>query len=132
MIDGLRQLGTTIFLTTHYMEEAQHLADRLCILRDGLVVAQGTASELTRQTGGGVVVRFRFPAGVSADEVRAACDVAPAVSGSEVTLKTDHPQATLYRLTGWAESRHVELENLEVTRPTLDEVFLELTAEDRP
>jgi ABC-2 type transport system ATP-binding protein len=131
MIEGLRQLGKTIFLTTHYMDEAQHLADRLCILRDGLVVAQGTASELTQQTGGGVVVRFRLPAGVAVDDVRAACDVEPQVSGTEITLKTDHPQATLYKLTGWAEGRHVELESLEVTRPSLDDVFLELTAEDQ-
>ena len=130
MIEELRRLGKTIFLTTHYMDEAQHLADRLCILRGGLVVAQGTTSELTHQVGGGVVVRFRLPAGVTADALRAACDVEPQVSGSEVTLKTDRPQTTLFRLTGWAESAHVELEGLEVSRPTLDDVFLELTAEE--
>jgi ABC-2 type transport system ATP-binding protein len=128
MIEGLRQLGKTIFLTTHYMDEAQHLADRLCILRDGLVVAQGTTSDLTSRASGGVVVRFRIPAGVTVDAVRAACDVAPEVSGTEITLKTDHPQRTLYTLTGWAEGQGVELEGLEVTRPTLDDVFLELTA----
>jgi ABC-2 type transport system ATP-binding protein len=128
MIEGLRQLGKTIFLTTHYMDEAQHLADRLCILRDGLVVAQGTTSDLTSRASGGVVVRFRIPAGVSVDAVRAACDVEADVSGTEITLKTDHPQRTLYTLTGWAEGQGVELEGLEVTRPTLDDVFLELTA----
>ncbi len=115
MIEGLRQLGKTIFLTTHYMDEAQHLADRLCILRDGLVVAQGTTSDLTSRASGGVVVRFRIPAGVSVDAVRAACDVEPEVSGTEITLK-------------WAEGQGVELEGLKVTRPTLDDVFLELTA----
>jgi ABC-2 type transport system ATP-binding protein len=129
MIEGLRRLGKTVFLTTHYMDEAQHLADRLCILRDGLVVAQGTTSDLTRDAGGGVVVRFRLPAGTDVAAVREACDVEPNVSGSEITLKTDHPQATLYRLTGWAEGHHIELEGLEVTRPSLDDVFLELTAE---
>ena len=61
----------------------------------------------------------------------AACDVEPEVSGNEITLKTDHPQTTLYRLTGWAERQGVELEGLEVTRPSLDDVFLELTAEAR-
>jgi ABC-2 type transport system ATP-binding protein len=129
MIEELRRLGKTIFLTTHYMDEAQHLADRLCILRDGLVVAHGTTSELTRQIGGGVVVRFRLPAGVTVDALRSACDVDPQVSGTEITLKTDHPQSTLFRLTGWAEAQHVELQGLEVTRPTLDDVFLELTGE---
>jgi ABC-2 type transport system ATP-binding protein len=130
MIEGLRQLGKTVFLTTHYMDEAQHLADRLCILRDGLVVAQGTTSELTRDAGGGVVVRFRLPPGASVDAIRAACDVEPQVAGAEITLKTDHPQSTLYRLTGWAEGEHLELAGLEVTRPSLDDVFLELTAKD--
>jgi ABC-2 type transport system ATP-binding protein len=129
MIEELRRLGKTIFLTTHYMDEAQHLADRLCILRGGLVVAQGTTSELTHQVGGGVVVRFRLPAGVTVEALRGACDVDPQVSGTEITLKTDRPQATLFRLTGWAEAQHVELESLEVTRPSLDDVFLELTAE---
>jgi ABC-2 type transport system ATP-binding protein len=131
MIEGLRQLGKTVFLTTHYMDEAQHLADRLCILRDGLVVAQGTASELTQRAGGGVVVRFRLPGGVTADAIRAACDVDPQVSGAEVTLKTDHPQPTLYKLMGWAEEHHIELEGIEVTRPSLDDVFLGLTAEEQ-
>ena len=87
MIEGLRQLGKTIFLTTHYMDEAQHLADRLCILRDGLVVAQGTASDLTSRVGGGVVVRFRVPAGVSVDAVRGACDV-----GAGGLRHRDHPE----------------------------------------
>ena len=129
MIEGLRQLGKTVFLTTHYMDEAQHLADRLCILRGGLVVANGTAAELTERAGGGVVVRFRLPAGVDVDALRSACDVEPDVSGIEVTLKTDHAQATLYRLTGWAEHEHIELEGIEVSRPSLDDVFLELTAD---
>lgn len=131
MIEGLRQLGKTIFLTTHYMDEAQHLADRLCILRDGVVVASGTAAELTSEAGGGTVVRFRLPAGLSADAIRAACDVAPQVSGTQVSLTTEHAQATLYRLTAWAEEHHVELEGIEVTRPSLDDVFLELTGEAR-
>jgi ABC-2 type transport system ATP-binding protein len=129
MIEGLRQLGKTVFLTTHYMDEAQHLADRLCILRGGLVVANGTAAELTERAGGGVVVRFRLPAGATVDALRSACDVEPDVSGTEITLKTDHAQATLYRLTGWAEQEHIELEGIEVSRPSLDDVFLELTAD---
>jgi hypothetical protein len=74
-------------------------------------------------------LRFRLPAGTSVDALRKACDVEPSVSGAQVTLTTAHPQATLYRLTGWAEQRKLELEGLEVTRPTLDDVFLELTGE---
>jgi ABC-2 type transport system ATP-binding protein len=131
MIEGLRRLGKTIFLTTHYMDEAQHLADRLCILRSGEVVAAGTAAELTSKAGGGTVVRFRLPDGVRVDAIAAACDVTPNVSGTQVTLTSDHPQTTLYKLTGWAEQHAVELDGLEVTRPSLDDVFLELTGEGR-
>jgi hypothetical protein len=74
-------------------------------------------------------VRFRLPAGVTVEARRGACDVEPEVSGTEITLKTDHPQATLYKLTGWAEHEHIELEGIEVSRPSLDDVFLELTAD---
>ena len=131
MIQGLRELGKTILLTTHYMDEAQHLADRLTILRNGLVVAQGTAAELTQQTGGGTVIRFVLPAGVDATQLRQVTDgVGPEISGNGVTLRTDHPQHTLYLLTSWAEGAHVELAGLEVSRPSLDDVFLELTGED--
>jgi ABC-2 type transport system ATP-binding protein len=138
MIEGLRDLGKTILLTTHYMDEAQHLADRLTILRDGLVVASGTSAELTQQSGGGTVIRFGLPAGVGAEQVRQATGIVPEVSGTRVTLHTENPQHVLYRLTSWAEGRSregaqdapVELVGLEVTRPSLDDVFLELTGDD--
>jgi ABC-2 type transport system ATP-binding protein len=107
MIEGLRSLGTTIFLTTHYMEEAQQLADRVAILRDGEVAALGRPDELgTRET----VIRYRRPG-----------------TGETVTLRTKDPQRTLYELTSWAEREHLELDDLEATRPTLESVFLELT-----
>jgi ABC-2 type transport system ATP-binding protein len=107
MIEGLRSLGTTIFLTTHYMEEAQQLADRVAILRDGEVAALGRPDELgTRET----VIRYRRPG-----------------TAETVTLRTKDPQRTLYELTSWAEREHVELDGLEATRPTLESVFLELT-----
>jgi ABC-2 type transport system ATP-binding protein len=127
MVLGLRDLGKTILLTTHYMDEAQHLADRLTILREGLVVAQGTAAQLTERSGGGTVIRFAVPSGIDAATLREASGVAPEVSGNQVTLRTDQPQHTLYRLTSWAESAHVDLDGIEVTRPSLDDVFLELT-----
>jgi len=129
MIQGLRDLGKTILLTTHYMDEAQHLADRLTILRDGLVVAQGTAAQLTQRSGGGTVIRFVLPPGVTVQQVQEATGVVPELSGNAVTMRTEHPQSVLYRLTGWAEDAGVELDGLEVSRPSLDDVFLELTGE---
>lgn len=121
-----------MFLTTHYMDEAQHLADRLTILREGAIVAQGTASELSERTGG-TFVRFTLPNGVAVEQVRAATGAEPQVSGGQVTLHCDgSPQQVVYRLTGWAEEQKLELEGLEVTRPNLDDVFLELTQGPTP
>jgi ABC-2 type transport system ATP-binding protein len=133
MIRGLRHLGKTVVLTTHYMEEAQHLADRLAILRDGLVVGSGTPDELVGNTArGGTVIRFRPGDGVDAAAVQAAVGLAPESAGDELVLRTDAVQHTLYQLTSWAEQGSIELKGLEVTRPTLDDVFLELTGETEP
>jgi ABC-2 type transport system ATP-binding protein len=74
MIDGLRALGKTIVLTTHYMDEAQRLADRVAIMRGGELIATGTVDEIGRTLGSGVVVRFRLPTGVSGETVRAEVD----------------------------------------------------------
>ncbi len=129
MIRGLRDLGKTVVLTTHYMEEAQHLADRLAILRDGVVVGSGTPADLvgSSSTRSGTVIRFRLPDGVGADAVQAAVGMTPDRSGDEFVLRTEAAQHTLYALTSWAEQGGVELQGIEVTRPTLDDVFLELT-----
>jgi ABC-2 type transport system ATP-binding protein len=129
MIEGLRDLGKTVFLTTHYMDEAQHLADRLTILDDGVVVAQGNADELASRTLGGTIIRFQLPDGTTPDQIRQATGIDPEVSGNEVTLTTDSAQHTLYQLTGWAEQAKIELVGLEAMRPTLDEVFLRLTSQ---
>ena len=106
---GLRALGKTILLTTHYMEEAQTLADRLGILRDGRIVATGSPSELL--AGPGVVeIRFRR-------------------DGQEVVIDTDTPTRVLHELTAEALARGVELEGLEVQRRSLEDVYLEVTQE---
>jgi ABC-2 type transport system ATP-binding protein len=125
MIEGLRELGKTVFLTTHYMDEAQHLAGRVVILRDGQIVASGRPDELGG-TGGRTVVSFGLPDGVAADRVPIGN---LEMSGDLLSFRTDDAQRALYELTGWAEREGVRLEALEVQRPTLEDVFLELTAE---
>ena len=130
MIEGLRDEGTTIFLTTHYMDEAQHLADRLVILRSGEVVAAGTAAALTRQVGGNSLVRFGLPRETTVEAIGAAVGTTPSVSGQQITLSTSDPQSTLLRLLSWADAQHLVLDDLLVTRPSLDDVFLELTREE--
>ena len=127
MIEGLKELGKTVLLTTHYMDEAEHLADRLLILRAGEVVAAGTAEELVRDLQQSAVVSFRIPEGVErprSDRQPASRSVSPARSRRS---RRDLPQRELYRLTRWAEERGVELGELAVKRPTLEEVFLEVT-----
>ena len=108
-IRGLRELGKSILLTTHYMEEAQRLSDRIAILGDGRIVATGSPEELL--SGQGVVeIRFRR-------------------NGEETVIATTEPTRVLNELTSQALAEGVELEGLEVHRRTLEDVYLELTRE---
>jgi ABC-2 type transport system ATP-binding protein len=107
-IAGLRELGKTVFLTTHYMDEAQQLADRVTIVASGEIVASGTPDDLGD--------RENRPARISYRE-----------NGREVALETTTPVQTLNELTGRALAEGRELEGLEVTRPSLEDVYLELT-----
>ncbi|HET8815361.1 MAG TPA: ABC transporter ATP-binding protein [Solirubrobacterales bacterium] len=110
VIAGLRDLGKTVFLTTHYMDEAQRLADRVTIIAAGEIVARGTPQDLGQRESGETTIRYRS-------------------AGREVMLQTATPVQTLHELTGEALARGETLEGLEVTRPSLEDVYLELTAE---
>jgi ABC-2 type transport system ATP-binding protein len=127
LVEGLRDLGKTVLLTTHYMDEAEHLADRVAILVGGRLAALGTPAEL----GAGqhaAVVTFRLPAGVDAAELPP-LDGVPAAEGLEWQLTTPHPTAALHTLTGWALGRGVEMPALTVRRPSLEDVYLDLVGE---
>jgi len=108
VIGGLRDLGKTVFLTTHYMDEAQRLADRVTIIADGEIVARGTPEDLGEREAQAATIRYRS-------------------GGREVAVETTTPVETLHELTGAALARGEDLEGLEVTRPTLEDVYLELT-----
>jgi ABC-2 type transport system ATP-binding protein len=110
MIRALRSLGTTILLTTHYLDEAQQLADRVAVLRDGEIVRQGTPTELIGDSGL-TAVRYRR-------------------DGELVVVETRDPTRTLHELTSAALTAGTELSELEVHRPTLEDVYLELVGED--
>src|SRR5436190_12636279 len=110
MIRSLRSLGRTILLTTHYIEEAQQLADRVAVLREGRIVASGAPAELTGRTPT-TEIRYRR-------------------NGQEVVLSTEEPTRVLHELTANALADGTELEGLEVRRPTLEEIYLSLTAEE--
>jgi ABC-2 type transport system ATP-binding protein len=127
MIEGLKALGKTVFLTTHYMDEAQHLADRVAILRQGQIVAQGRTEEIAEAIGRSTVIGFAPNGSLGVEEVRDAVSGAVSTSGDQVEIQSQHPQRDLYRLLSLAEERGVELRDLEVRRPNLEDVFLELT-----
>jgi ABC-2 type transport system ATP-binding protein len=127
MVSSLRELGKTVFLTTHYMEEAQALADRVAIIAGGRIVAQGAPSELAGRGGEAVRVSFRLPAGVSPGDLPPA--LAGAVGNGEVRVQAEDPVPLLHELTSWALQRRIPLAGLEVTRPSLEDVYLELTAD---
>jgi ABC-2 type transport system ATP-binding protein len=127
LIAGLRDLGKTVFLTTHYMEEAQRLADRVAIIAAGRIVAEGRPDELGDRESRPATISFRLPTGTTLDRLPAGLE--PRASGDgEVTLTTQRPVEALNRLTGWALERSLDLDGLEVSRPSLEDVYIELTA----
>ena len=130
LIRSLCASGATVLLTSHYLDEVEHLADRVGVLRRGRLIAEGAPSELAAATGD-TTVRFALPAGVErADLARLLDGVAQLDSGStDVVMTTPTPTTTLHRLTGWALERGHELEGLAVQRPSLEDLFLTL-AED--
>jgi ABC-2 type transport system ATP-binding protein len=130
MIEGLKDLGKTVFLTTHYMDEAEHLADRVAILREGRIVAQGAMSELGASLGRRTVIGFRLD-GLSIEDVRSRVSAPVETAGEEVSIETERAQADLYRLLSLAEERGAELTDLEVRKPSLEDIFLDLTREER-
>ena len=127
VIAGLRELGKTVLLTTHYMDEAQALADRVAIIADGRIVAEGTPAQLAAAQHA-TRIRFSLPAGAgSADLPRVAGQVA--VRGRTVELSTDDPTLDLLALCGWAAGRGAALGGLTVTRPSLEDIYLTLTSD---
>jgi ABC-2 type transport system ATP-binding protein len=121
VIRNLAALGKTVFLTTHYMDEAQSLADRVAVISRGEIVAEGPPDQIGGRRTAETRIRFVSPAGQTPP-----LPVAEAGNGL-VEVRTSAPTRVLGELTSWAISRGVELEALEVARPTLEDVYLELT-----
>jgi len=133
LIENLCATGMTVLLTTHYLDEAEHLADRVGVLMNGRMVAEGTPSQLIDGISG-TVVSFALPesvaigdavstfSGVLGQEVR--------VSGRLVEATVDASTQVVHRLTGWAIEHDIELEGLTVRRASLEDVFLQLTEQE--
>jgi ABC-2 type transport system ATP-binding protein len=126
VIANLGRLGKTVFLTTHYMEEAQRLADRVAIIAAGEIVAEGTPDELGEREARPARITFRLPTGVEPAELPGGIEPSPSANGV-VEISTTDPVGVLNALTGWALARGVDLEGIECRRPSLEDVYLELT-----
>ena len=122
MVRNLKSLGKTVVLTTHYMEEAEALADRVAIIVEGKIVAEGTVGQLLYKDRS-TIVRFRVESGIPLPED---LTIVPTDDDGRYAITTDAPTDSLHRLTGWAVERGIELEELSVTRPSLEDLFLEL------
>jgi ABC-2 type transport system ATP-binding protein len=125
MIKGLQALGKTIFLTTHYMEEAEYLADRVAIIKAGEIVAQGPPRQLVPDENK-AIIRFTVPAGV--EDLLSGIEGVSSENG-RVTLETSAPTATLHQITGRAREHNLELADLTVSRLTLEDVYLRLVGD---
>jgi len=132
VIANLRALGKTIFLTTHYMDEAQALADRVAVIADGRIVAEGTPDTLGGRDHAASDVAFTLPPGHRLGELPAELVARAALRGEVVHLTTGEPARVLHVLTGWALDRGLDLHDLTVGRPTLEDVYLRLTEPPGP
>lgn len=125
IIKNLAALKKTVFLTTHYMDEAQHLADDVAIISRGKIVAHGHPAELGgRKT---AATRIRFLLEAAAQDRLASLSLDVQVRDGYAEVLTQNPTATLHQLTGWALENGIRLDDLEVIRPSLEDVYLELT-----
>ncbi len=128
VIAGLRRLGTTIFLTTHYMDEAEALADRIVVISEGRVVAEGTPQKLAGRDTRPAILSFRLPAPVDPSRLPASLSTRAAQNGDgRVHLSSTDPLADAAALAAWADRNRLPVGDLEVRRPTLEEIYLELT-----
>ena len=127
VIAGLRQLGKTIFLTTHYMDEAEHLADHIAVLSAGRIVA-GHAADAGRRDQMTTAISFTLPAGRATGTCPPALGPLAGPGRRTTVLHSGSPLVHLQMLSTWALGRGFDLPDLEVGRPTLEEVYLSLTA----
>jgi ABC-2 type transport system ATP-binding protein len=127
LVANLRALGKTIILTTHYMEEAECLADRIAVLSHGEIVATGTPQTLGARELMDTQVSFTLPVGCTFDELPASLEALAPGDDRLVRVRAADPVPSLFVLTRWAVEHDLHLPDLEVRRPSLEDVYLQLT-----
>jgi ABC-2 type transport system ATP-binding protein len=128
VVSGLRELGKTVFLTTHYMDEAEHLADRIAVIANGQIVATGTPQTLGGRDHMPATVRFTLPPGIHLAGLPEPLQPRCELHGAEtVTITTEAPLSDLGLLADWARTGAFDLPDLDVRRPSLEDVYLSLT-----
>ncbi len=133
VIAGLRALGKTVFLTTHYMDEAEHLADRIAVIAAGTIVAEGAPSTLGGRERMAATITFTLPEGYTPDELPAALRRRPSHGADRrIAVESDRPLADVELLARWSRERAIDLPDLDVRRPSLEDVYLRLTDGPRP
>ena len=131
MIAGLRSTGVTVFLTTHYMEEAEYLADRVAVIAAGRIVAEGTPQTLGGRASAEAEIRFSLPPNLAVEDLPERVQSALADrDGDRILLRAKSPLTVLAPLVRWAEAGNAEIADLEVRRPTLEDVYLALTTSE--
>ena len=132
MIDGLRRLGKTIFLTTHYMDEAEALADRIAVIKGGVIVAEGRPATLGGRDQAAYQISFTLPAGAAIAELPARYGSARALDSHEkVLIESEQLMPALRDLADWAIEHRYDIADLLVRRPALEDVYLGLTEGER-
>lgn len=121
MIEALRDMGRTVLLTTHYMDEAQVLADRIVVIADGRVVAKGTADQLADQIQAKTRISWLYDSSASPPS-----ELGWSLAEDRAVIETDAVVSTLHDLTGWASETGAALDEFEVVRPNLEDTYLEL------
>jgi ABC-2 type transport system ATP-binding protein len=129
-IRSLCQLGKTVFLTTHYMDEAQFLADRVAVMRGGQIIASGRPDELGGRDLRPAEIRFELPEGWGLGDVPEVPAEERSLHGDRVVIHTRQPVRTAQIVTSWALDGGIDLAHFSVTQPTLEDIYLELTGSD--
>jgi ABC-2 type transport system ATP-binding protein len=129
LIEELRGLGKTILLTTHYLDEAQHLADRVAVINHGSIVTEGSPASLMADRRHRTTIRFRVPEGLGRVDLPIPSEAQTTTDGA-IEFATREPTEALYHLTEWSRRFRVQLAELEVRRPTLEEIYLELVDDE--